>query len=135
MSPVATKSKYVKISKSYILTPPLGACDTYNLNVSVRCGQPSDELLIHAGLATVSPPKLLSLLHFFCKRDGIMDKRTDGQKDRQFDYYIVDAPAGYIKMYNTIELIHRDSDTNNSTTVDIHGPLETRGGTRCPVGL
>ena len=40
MLPAATKSKYGKISKSYILTPPQGHV------MSVVCEQPLDELTV-----------------------------------------------------------------------------------------
>ena len=51
-------------------------------------------------LVTVWPPQL-QILHFVCKRDGITDKRTNGQMDRQTDgqtdgqtIQTLDAPGG-----------------------------------------
>ena len=76
MPPVATKSKYGKIFKSYIFTPlhPMGVCDVSKVWVILRrkyC--PS--------LVTLSPLKL-KILHFVVRRNyGQTKRRTDRQSD------------------------------------------------------
>ena len=46
MPPAATKSKYGKISKSYILTPPI----PQGYVMSLKCEQPLDELTVQVWL-------------------------------------------------------------------------------------
>ena len=67
MPPAATKSKYGKNLKSYILTPP----DPQGHRMSVKCEEPIDELTVQVWLLYDHPNIAL------CKRDGIKDGRSD----------------------------------------------------------
>ena len=70
MPPAAIKSKYGKISKSYILTPPAPEAHSEVWATFTLTYSPS--------LVTVSPPKLFfKSLHFLCKRGGITGGQTD----------------------------------------------------------
>ena len=70
-APVATKSKYGKISKSQILTPP----HPQGHVMSVKCEQPLDELCMYNCMSTQT-------LNFaFCLQAGRYYGRTDGRLD------------------------------------------------------
>ena len=81
MPPAATKSKYGKISKSQILTPPQGHV------MSVRCDQPLDELTVHVWLLYHHP--IFSLIIALFIEAGQNNRQTDGQTIQ-----VLDAPGG-----------------------------------------
>ena len=56
--------------------------------MSVKCEESIDELTVQVWLLYDHP----NFEHFVCKRDGITDKPTDGQTDRQ-TIRLLDAPG------------------------------------------
>ena len=72
--PLETKSKYGKISKSYILTPPHPPGHV----MSVKCEQPLDELTVQVWLMYDHQNFKFCIV---CKQDGILNKRTDQSTD------------------------------------------------------
>ena len=93
MPPAATKSKYGKNLKSYILTQPQGHV------MSVKCGEPIDELTVQVWLLYHHP--IFKYCTLFVSGT---DLRTDGQTDERTDDPITRYPrrtfqAGGIKNY------------------------------------
>ena len=78
MPPAATKSKYAKISKSYIVTPPQGHV------MSVKCEEPIDELTVKVWLLYHHPNFKYCTLFVSgteLRTDRQTNKRTDGRSD------------------------------------------------------
>ena len=67
----------ISLSPTFWPAPPPGACD-----VSEVWG--TDRWTYSPSLVTVLSPKPL-ILHFVCKLDGVTDRRTNGQTDKQTD--------------------------------------------------
>ena len=56
--------------------------------------------------------------------------------DLSFDLLLNNVKLGHnVKYKRTDELSLWHQQINRGTTVDIHGPLQTRGETRCPGGV
>ena len=88
MPPVATKSKYGKISKSQILTPPKPQGHV----ISVKCEKPLDELTVQVWLHYDQPNFkycTLCISGTELRTDGQTDRRTDGRTIQTLD-----APGG-----------------------------------------
>ena len=80
MPPAATKSKYGKIFKSYILTPP----NPQGYGMSVKCEEPTDELTVQVWLLYDHPNfKYCTLIvsGTELRTNGQTDKQTNGQTD------------------------------------------------------
>ena len=76
MPPAATKSKYGKISKSYILTPP----NPQGHGMSVKCEEPKDELTVQVWLLYDQPNFKYCTL-FVSGTELQTNGQTDGRTD------------------------------------------------------
>ena len=93
MPPAATKSKYGKISKSYILTPP----HPQGHGMSVKCQEPIDELTVQVWL--LYDHQNFKYCTLFVSRkelrtDGPTDRQTDGRTERR-TIQTLDAPGPF----------------------------------------
>ena len=112
MPPVATKSKYGKISKSQMLTPP----HPQGHVISVKCEKPLDELTVQVWLLYDHPNfKYCTLC--ISGTELRTDRQTDGRTDRQTDGRTDDPntrcprrtfQAGGIKIYQIMGFINRN---------------------------
>ena len=74
MPPVATKSKYGKISKSQMLTPP----HPQGHGMSMKCEKPLDELTVQVWLL-YDHPNIKYYTLCISRTELQTDKRMDGQ--------------------------------------------------------